>query len=60
MKEYEFEGISHYRLPLCTELAGNRFSLVMDNGKTYGVDFISGSEVISTSIMNSAWEPSTW
>lgn len=46
MKEYEFEGISHYRLPLCTELAGVRLSLVMDNGKTYEVDFISGSEVI--------------
>ncbi len=46
MKEYSFEGISQYRLPLCTELSGRSFSLVMDNGKTYKVDFVSGNEVV--------------
>lgn len=46
MKEYEFEGISHYRLPLCQELAGSKFVFAMDNGKDYEVEFVNGSEVV--------------
>ena len=40
-RKYEFEGISQYRLPLCNELAGMKFTLHMDNGKTCFVDFLN-------------------
>ena len=33
-----FEGISQYRPPLCFELAGRRFELVMDDGYDYELD----------------------
>lgn len=42
---YEFEGISQYRFPLCGELSGRSLSLCMDNGKEYQVEFINESEV---------------
>lgn len=46
MKEYEFEGISHYRLPLCEELAGCNYTFHMDNGKIYTANFLSPTLVV--------------
>jgi len=34
-----FEGMSQYRLPLCYELVGKTFELVMDNGYDYELKF---------------------
>jgi hypothetical protein len=45
MNEYTFEGMSQFRLPLSTELAGKTLSLLMDNGFTYEVDFVDGDTV---------------
>ena len=35
----KFPGLSQYRGPLCYELAGKTFRLVMDNGKVFSLDF---------------------
>lgn len=35
----KFPGLSQYRGPLCYELAGKTFRLVMDNGKAFSLDF---------------------
>lgn len=45
MPDYEFEGISQYRLPLCNELEGMRLTLSMDNGYDYEVNFVSANKV---------------
>ena len=35
----KFPGLSQYRGPLCYELAGKQFRLVMDDGKVFSLDF---------------------
>ena len=60
MKEYEFEGISHYRSPLCRELSGLEFHFVMDNGKEYYAKFsddsVMWSDVEETSCCSDVYE----
>ena len=36
----KFPGLSQYRGPLCYELAGKTFRLVMDSGKVYSLRFL--------------------
>ena len=38
----KFEGLSQYREPFCFELEEQSFCLVMDDGKKYFVEFITG------------------
>ena len=38
-KPKTYEGMSQYRPPLCYELVGKRFELVMDDGYEYKLDF---------------------
>ena len=40
-----FEGLSQYREPLCFELNGKKFDLVMDNGDDYSIYFLSESKI---------------
>ena len=37
----EFEGMSQYRPPLCFELVGQKFELVMDDGYEYELNFLN-------------------
>ena len=36
----KFYGLSQYRGPLCYELAGKKFRLVMDDGRVFGLGFL--------------------
>ena len=38
-KPYQYEGMSQYRPPLCFELVGKTFELVMDSGFDYELTF---------------------
>lgn len=38
----KFEGLSQYREPFCYELVNQGFCLVMDDGKKYFVEFVTG------------------
>ncbi len=41
-----FEGMSQYRPPLCFELVGQRFELVMDDGYDYELNFLSREKLL--------------
>ena len=43
--DYEFEGMSQFRLPFCLELEGLLLQFVMDNRREYTAEFLSGHEV---------------
>ena len=42
LPEAPWNDLEQYREPLCYELAGKSYQLVMDNGLTYALQFISG------------------
>ena len=44
-KAKQYEGMSQYRPPLCFELVGMSFELVMDNGYDYEVSFIDRNQL---------------
>ena len=44
-KQPVFEGLSTYRSPLVFELSGRQYEFLMDNGKAYRFDFLSGRRV---------------
>ena len=44
-KAKQYEGMSQYRPPLCFELVGMSFELVMDNGYDYEVSFINRNQL---------------
>ena len=53
----KFIGLSQYRAPLCHELAGKHFHLVMDGDKDYSVYFLDGENVqIATKGEPYIWE----
>ena len=41
----KFIGLSQYRAPLCHELAGKHFHIVMDEGKEYSLYFLDGENL---------------
>ena len=41
----KFIGLSQYRAPLCHELTGKHFHIVMDEGKEYSLYFLDGENV---------------
>ena len=44
--EFDGHGNSMYRRPLCYELAGKTFQLVMDTGNDYLIHFVSGEKLM--------------
>ena len=53
----KFIGLSQYRAPLCYELAGRHFHIVMDGGKEYSLHFLDGENVqIAEKGQSYVWE----
>lgn len=53
----KFIGLSQYRVPLCYELAGRHFHVVMDEGKEYSLHFLDGENIqIAEKGQSYVWE----
>ena len=53
----KFIGLSQYRAPLCYELAGKHFHIVLDEGREYSLQFLDGENVqIAEKGQSYVWE----